>query len=466
MSHPLFLISPHTGFIDELRDQVPDGFVVRHASSAAALREASSEQSGGHAVFAHLVNSPDDAQAATTLLDDLTGGDGCVVIALVDNDCPKSLRTLADHRADACLTLPIDANELQRVLHSCLSVDASTGASAEGAVDDWPKALPHRVIESATRSFITLTPAMFPMLDELQMAARHDVTVLITGETGSGKTYLARLIHELSDRREQRFCTVACGALPNDLLESELFGHARGSFTGADRDRDGKFAAAGKGTILLDEIDLLSINQQAKLLRVIESGEYEPVGSNDTRCCEARIITASNRGLEELVATGEFRSDLMYRLNVVELELLPLRARPLDIEMMARRFAAAHAEQHKTTLVEVSHEFLEALGRYSWPGNLRELDNVVRRAVLYCRDGVLRAADLPSSIRPSGVRQAILPVHDGGVMTLEARVGAVERQVICESLLRHDQHRIATAKELGISRVTLYNKMKKFGMLA
>ncbi|MEZ6069717.1 MAG: sigma-54 dependent transcriptional regulator [Pirellulales bacterium] len=461
MSHPLFLISPHTGFIDELRHLVPDGFIVEHASSAAALGEVVRDQNASQAVLAHLVTDPSDTRAAATMLDDLAAG-GRVVIALVDNDCPAALRSAADGRADACLTLPIDTGELHRVLRQCLAVTPPRSTPLE----EFPHSLPHRIVESATRSFITLTPSMFPMLDELEVAARHDVTVLITGETGSGKTYLARLIHELSDRRDERHCTVACGALPNDLIESELFGHTRGAFTGADRDREGKFAAAGSGTLLLDEIDVLSLHQQAKLLRVIETGEYEPVGSNETRVSEARLITASNRDLEQLVTAGQFRQDLMYRLNVVELRLPPLRERPLDVELMARRFAATHAQQHDITLREISPEFFEALGQYSWPGNLRELDNVVRRAVLYCRDGVLRAADLPSSVSPSTARERILPVTEGAAMTLEARVGAAERQVICETLARNNHHRIATAKELGISRVTLYNKMKKFGMIA
>jgi transcriptional regulator with PAS, ATPase and Fis domain len=186
---------------------------------------------------------------------------------------------------------------------------------------------------------VTFTPEMFEILDELKVAARHEVTVLLIGETGSGKTYLARLIHELSERRDQRFCTVACGALPPDLIESELFGYVKGAFTGADKDREGKFAAAGKGTLLLDEIDALTPEQQAKLLRVIETGEYEQVGSNETKRSEARLVVASNYNLEDLVKQGTFRTDLYYRLNILSFRLLPLRERPWDIEYLARRFA-------------------------------------------------------------------------------------------------------------------------------
>jgi len=162
------------------------------------------------------------------------------------------------------------------------------------AANDGFAGLPHRILRGQTRSLMTYTPAMFDVLEELQVAAAHDVTVLFVGETGSGKTYLARLLHELSSRAEQRCLTVACGALPPDLIESELFGHVKGAFTGADADRQGKFAAANGGTLLLDEIDVLAPKQQAKLLRVIETGEYEPVGSNDTQVADVRLIAASN----------------------------------------------------------------------------------------------------------------------------------------------------------------------------
>ena len=196
-----------------------------------------------------------------------------------------------------------------------------------------------RELVSRTRRFRTSTPAMFEMLDELRIAAAHDVTVLLIGETGSGKTHLAHLIHELSPRSQHGFCTVACGALPPDLIESELFGHAKGAFTGAERDREGKFSAAGQGTLLLDEIDVLPLDHQAKLLRVIETGEYEPVGTNDTQTSNARLIVASNLDLETLVAKDRFRIDLFYRLNVLRFELLPLRERPRDMDYLARHFA-------------------------------------------------------------------------------------------------------------------------------
>src|SRR5688500_16422204 len=212
-----------------------------------------------------------------------------------------------------------------------------------------------------SRSLVTYTPEMFETMEEIKVAARHNVTVLLIGETGSGKTFLARLIHELSDRREDRFCTVACGALPPDLIESELFGYVKGAFTGADKDKEGKFAATGRGTLLLDEIDVLPPEQQAKLLRVIETGEFEPVGSNETQRSQARLVVASNYSLEDLVRAGSFRTDLYYRLNILNFRLPPLRERPWDIEYLARKFALSHSQNHGIPLRAIDPAFLETL---------------------------------------------------------------------------------------------------------
>ena len=324
--------------------------------------------------------------------------------------------------------------------------------------------------QSIADRYRTQTPALRQMLQRLEVAARHNVTILLIGETGSGKTHLARLIHEVSPRSGSPFLTVACGALPAELIESELFGHVKGAFTSAHADKDGKFLAAGNGSILLDEIDVLTPEQQVKLLRVIEKGEFEPVGSNNTLNVQARIIAASNLELQPLVEEGRFRPDLYYRLNTLCFQIPPLRKRLPDIEPLARYFVHLHAEKHGIEVVEISADFIDVLIRYPWPGNVREMENAIRSAVLYSEGGCLTAETLPPNI----IDCAAGPANDPSVASffgsrkaesLGNRIEFTERDIIEQALLNNSFSRTRTARELGISRVTLYNKMKKYGMM-
>jgi DNA-binding NtrC family response regulator len=266
----------------------------------------------------------------------------------------------------------------------------------------------------------------------------------------------------LSTRRGGPFLTVACGALPNDLIESELFGHLRGAFTGAERQKEGKFAAADGGTILLDEVDLLGLAQQAKLLRVLETGEYEAVGSNDTQVTTARTIVASNRPLESLAAAGHFRTDLLFRLKQVKFEVPPLRMRPQDIQPLAQLMIDECCQNKELAVAGIDADFWTVLRHYSWPGNLRELKNEIRRAVLFCRGGVLT----PDLLSEPLVIEARQRQHGGPA--IGARVGlagqvALTEQEMIEQMLRSQKfNRAATARALGISRVTLYNKIRKY----
>lgn len=328
-----------------------------------------------------------------------------------------------------------------------------------------------RVVRGRTMQFATCTPAMFDTMDQLARMARYDVTLLLVGETGTGKTTAAKLVHELSSRRDAPLVTIACGAMPPNLVESELFGHSRGAFTGAERDKPGKFAAAANGTLLLDEIDVLTLDQQAKLLRVIETGEYEPVGSNDTQHSQARLIAASNQDLQQLVQDQRFREDLYYRLNTLEFRLPPLRERPLDIEHLTRAFVDEFRERHGVDIQRIHPLFFDRLCEFAWPGNIRELKNHVRRAVLFCQTGTLTPQDLAldaltrmNANRTASASQA--PPADGAAdQSLSARVATSEREILEDALSQHNQNRTRTAEHLGISRVGLYKKMRRLGML-
>jgi transcriptional regulator with PAS, ATPase and Fis domain len=317
--------------------------------------------------------------------------------------------------------------------------------------------------DTLSRRLLALTPSLLPLAERIALGACHDVTVLINGETGTGKTYLAKLMHDYSPRRQHRFMAIPCGAISANLIESEFFGHVKGSFTGADRTKVGKFAAVGEGTLLLDEIDTLGLEQQATLLRVIETGEFEPVGSTETQRCQARLIVASNIDLEKAVALGKFRADLYFRLNVMSFHLPPLRERISDIEPLARGMAVRFARKFTKEIYDIVPEAMTALEAFAWPGNLRQLENVIQHAILMCNDPELQLRHLPAA-----VQETTLPASDDMPIlgdSLHQQRDHAERNVIHRALVSNGFNRTRAADALGISRVTLYKKMKKYGLL-
>lgn len=309
--------------------------------------------------------------------------------------------------------------------------------------------------------------------DHVNRVAGNTTTVLLGGETGTGKTRLARLIHDRSPRRHLPFLVVNCAALSENLIESEMFGHVRGAFTGADRDRTGKFLEVGAGTLFLDEIDSLPGSVQAKLLRVIEDRMFEAVGSNQVESFRARLIAASNLCLEREVAAGRFRADLFYRLNVITFELPPLRERRPSIPTMAEAFLAEFSRRDGRAPARLDADALQLLTSYRWPGNIRELRNVLERAWVLRQSSVITREELPLSIvqapeysdfaSPSPASS--IPARaamDSGTLA-EAR-DIFEREQILQALREHNNNRSRVARNLGISRVTLYKKLHKHGI--
>jgi DNA-binding NtrC family response regulator len=306
---------------------------------------------------------------------------------------------------------------------------------------------------TAKPSLIAESVAMRPVLDLIARVGPSDANVLITGENGSGKGTVAQALHSVSSRSTRPLVTVNAGGLSEGLFESELFGHVKGAFTDAKSDRVGRFELAEGGTLFLDEIANISLNLQTKLLRVLETGEFERVGSSRTRRANVRIISATNADLTAEVATNRFRQDLLFRLNTIEIPLPPLRDRREDIPLLARHFLGMHAQRYRKPLTGFEPAAMQLLLDHAWPGNVRELDHAVERAILMAQDDVVRGRDL--GLRTS--KEATARIED---MSLEE----VEGFLIKKALARYDGNVSQAAKALGLSRSALYRRLQRFGL--
>ncbi|MBN1541463.1 sigma-54-dependent Fis family transcriptional regulator [candidate division KSB1 bacterium] len=312
----------------------------------------------------------------------------------------------------------------------------------------------------AYENIIGQSGVMQDVFRSLEKIVNSNVTVLIQGESGTGKELIARAVHYQSRTRSTKpFVAVNCSALPESLLESELFGHEKGSFTGATARRIGKFEQANGGTIFLDEIGLMSQATQSKLLRVLQEREFERVGGNELIKVDVRVISATNRDLEEAMKAGEFREDLYYRISVFPIKLPPLRERKEDIHLLAAHFLKKYSEAEKKNIHGINGDSLDLMMAYNWPGNVRELENSMERAVVLANGPEIMAGDLPAAVRALGEKR----IYESD-STLSGWIEKLEEEALRQALLECEGNISKTAKKLGIGRATIYRKAKKYGL--
>jgi len=311
----------------------------------------------------------------------------------------------------------------------------------------------HQKLEERYRfeNIIAKSPKMQQIIEVIKVVAKSNATVLITGDSGTGKELVARAVHSQSYRKDKTFVAVSCAALPETLLESELFGHERGAFTGAHIQRKGKFESANRGSLFLDEIGEMSANIQVHLLRVLEEKEFTRVGGNELIKVDVRVISATNKDMKQAIANGQFREDLYYRLNVVTIELPPLRERKEDIPLLAEHFLKKFAVENQKEVIDFSPTANDFLLNYDWPGNVRELENAIERAVILAKNNYIEVADLP--------QESLIKTHSS---VPGESLEKIEKNHILNTLKETDGNLSKAAKILGISRVTLYNKIRAY----
>lgn len=348
------------------------------------------------------------------------------------------------------ITKPVHPYELKALVQRSLEHHRPPEADLRSAVNR----------KCGFEEIIGNSPVLLESLDIAARLASSDATVLIYGETGTGKELVAKAIHLSSNRREGPFMTINCGAIPRELLESELFGHVKGSFTGAVAHKKGKVELLDGGTLLLDEIGEMPLDLQVRILRLIQEKEIEKIGATAPTKVDVRIIAATHRDLAAMVKQGTFREDLYYRLLVVPIKLPPLRERTGDIEELVQHFFRKSRAKHNRPEMTIGQEVLQSCSEYAWPGNVRELENAVERMVLLAKSGELTAVDLPDSIRPQaneGALPVMLPEHG---VSLEA----FEKQMILQALKKCGGNQTQAARYLSMSRRTLAYRLEKYGV--
>jgi len=348
------------------------------------------------------------------------------------------------------ITKPVDIDELNILIRRALSYQQ---LSAENS------ALRNRINEEYSfANIIGNSESMQELFATLRLVAPSDATVLITGETGTGKELIANAIHENSQRKSKAFIKLNCAALHENLLESELFGHEVGAFTGANKQRKGRFELADGGTLFLDEIGDMTLPTQAKILRVLQEGEFERLGGTQTIRVDVRLLAATHKDLATMIKEGSFRQDLYFRLSVVPVALPALRQRNIDIHDLANHFLNKFAKKNRKDIRGFHQETLQLLMQYDWPGNIRELENSIERAVILCQGERILPHELPSQLLPESYK------HEPEISTRSLTLREIEREAIRNALESTGYNKSQTAKKLGVARQTLLNKIKEYGL--
>lgn len=405
---------------------------------------------------------------------------------------PTIILKLLHAGAVDCLRMPFEESKIRFLVESRTLRRRVEYKKRQIVLSD-PNITALNPVASRAPDFLSISPIMSPIMDRVKRIANLDNTVLLSGETGTGKTRMARLIHDQSDRRDRPFIHVDCASISDDLIENELFGHSKGAYTGADKASEGKIAAARNGTVFLDEVDALSPKGQASLLRLADEGRFTPVGGTQEVTTQARLIVGTNRDLAVEVDASRFRRDLYYRLNVLVVKLPPLRERAEDVPHLVKLFINSTAEKFRMARPVVEDSVWDALKRHDWPGNIRELKNAIEQMMAFCTGGKLTLSDLPESFRTSRktpvqsseLATSVLeddsledpntshpPVTDSwivrrfpdlkpiGLSRVRGEIGA-----IVSALTESKNNRTLAAEFLGISRESLYQKLKKYGLM-
>ncbi len=426
-----------------------DGFVTEPASSPAGILRAL-ESADFDVVLMDLNYARDttSGQEGLDLLATLRGLDPHLPVVVMTAWGSIELAVEAMHRgARDFIQKPWDNARLLSILRTQVELRRALRQSQRLEAEN-------RFLRTeGTSEIIARSPAMLQVLSVVHRVGPSEANVLITGESGVGKGVVARALHQVSRRSHRSLVTVNTGGLSEGVFESELFGHVKGAFTDARSDRVGRFELAEGGTLFLDEIANVPLGQQARLLRVLETGEFERVGSSRTQKSDVRVVSATNADLSEEVRAGRFREDLLFRLNTIEIAVPPLRSRKEDILPLATHFLRQHAQRYRKTLAEFEPAAVQALMNHPWPGNIRELDHAVERAVLMSQDRMVHVADL-------SLRQA----REAGNRMEEMSLEEVERCLIQKALARHSGNVSQAAEALGLSRSALYRRLQRHGL--